>query len=51
MGAGGLHHNWNLVQVALMCYNVVDGTMDPRVDSRLLGTMYQGQERDSLVLN
>ncbi|KAL7437819.1 hypothetical protein ACHAXH_005829 [Discostella pseudostelligera] len=47
-GGGGdnnvLHYNGNLARAALMCYNAVDATRDRRADSRLLRSMYQGQQ-------
>jgi len=39
-----LHYNGNLARAALMCYNAVDATRDSRADSRLLRSMYQGQQ-------
>ena len=40
-----LHFNGNLARAALMCYNAVDATRDSRADSRLLRSMYQGQQK------
>eukprot|EP00985_Skeletonema_marinoi_P013861 scaffold6934_cov105-Skeletonema_marinoi.AAC.3 len=48
--AGAGHYNGNLARAALMCYNALDATRDPRSDSRLMRSLYQGQMVDPMKM-
>ena len=48
-GTDPVYYNGNLARAALMCYNAVDGTRDSRSDSRLVRSMYQGQQKEFIL--